>query len=124
LPFELASSRHPPAVPIVETCSTQAEEGPQPEDHDPPEGHMREILPVLLGCSLGGLGGIRLPQRLRAVLIPLSCVGAGAAASAINGELSSDLWAVFVSVDSLLVWMGAALGTAAFWLFGRFRTAA
>jgi hypothetical protein len=83
---------------------------------------MREILPVMLGCALGST--IRLPRKLRAVFIPIGCVGGGAIASAVNGELTSDLWAVFMSVDSLLVWMGAVASAASFWLFARLRTAA
>ena len=35
---------------------------------------------------------------------------AGVAASAINGELAQNERFIFVSADSLLVWLGAALG--------------
>jgi len=43
------------------------------------------------------------------VMVP-ACVLAGAAASAINGELSQNGWLFFVSADALLVWLGAAVG--------------
>ena len=44
--------------------------------------------------------------------MPLLCVIAGIAASAINGELAQSGWFVFVSADSLLVWLGAVAATA------------
>jgi hypothetical protein len=39
-----------------------------------------------------------------------ACVLAGVAASAINGELAQNGWLFLVSADSLLVWLGAAIG--------------
>jgi LPXTG-motif cell wall-anchored protein len=82
---------------------------------------MGEILPVVLGCSLVSL--MALPRKWRTVLFPIGCVVLGAVASAVNGELSSSVWPIFVSADALLVWMGAALATSAYWLFRRRRTA-
>ena len=73
---------------------------------------MQEVLPVVLGLLIGG-GAMSLSRtgwRL-ATMLP-ACVLAGAAASAINGELAQSGWFVFVSVDSLLVWVGAAIGSA------------
>ena len=73
---------------------------------------MQELLPVVLGLLIS-VGAMNLPRtgwRL-ATMLP-ACLLAGAAASAINGELAQSSWFVFVSVDSLLVWVGAAIGSA------------
>jgi len=73
---------------------------------------MHEILPVALGMLIG-VGAMRLSKMgWRLAAMPLACVLAGAAASAINGELVHSGWFVFVSVDSLLVWVGAAVASA------------
>jgi hypothetical protein len=82
---------------------------------------MGEILPIVLGCFLGTM--IRFPRKVRAVLFPIGCIGAGALASAVNGELSSNLWAVFVSFDSLLVAAGAVASMTTLWVYERHRTA-
>ena len=73
---------------------------------------MQEVLPVVLGVliSVGAMRLSRTGWRL-ATMLP-ACVLAGAAASAVNGELAQSGWFVFVSVDSLLVWVGAAIGSA------------
>lgn len=74
---------------------------------------MQEILPVALGLLIG-VGAMRLSKvRWRLAAMPPACVLAGAAASAINGELAYNGWFVFVSVDSLLAWLGAAAASAA-----------
>jgi hypothetical protein len=82
---------------------------------------MQEILPVALGMLIG-VGVMRFPtvQRRLAVVIP-ACLLAGAAASAINGELALRGWFVFVSVDSLLVWLGASAAAATLAGMRRFR---
>ena len=51
--------------------------------------------------------------RSLAVRVPV-CLLTGVAASAINGELAQSGWLVFASVDSLLVWLGAAAAFLAF----------
>jgi hypothetical protein len=70
---------------------------------------MQELLPVALGLLIG-LAAMRLSTTVSKLATSApACVLAGAAASAINGELAQRGWLVFVSVDSLLVWLGAAL---------------
>ena len=73
---------------------------------------MQEMLPVMFGLLIG-VGTMSLSRTgwKLGTMIP-ACVLAGAAASAINGELAQSGWFVFVSVDSLLVWLGAAIGSA------------
>jgi hypothetical protein len=83
---------------------------------------MRELLPLVLGLLLGGLMPA-LPRRLRVIAFPVGCVAVGALASALNGELSERGWAVFVSIDTLLVWVGAALAPTTLWLWRTLRTA-
>ena len=83
---------------------------------------MGEILPFVLGCAFAGTI-MALPRRGRPVLVPLGCLGLGALASAINGELGSGLWAIFVSFDALLVWIGAFSTLSVVWLVRHVRTA-
>ena len=73
---------------------------------------MQEFLPVALGMLIG-VSSMRFP-RTRATLATFvtACVLAGVAASAVNGELAQHGWFVFMSVDSLLVWVGAAASSA------------
>jgi hypothetical protein len=72
---------------------------------------MHEFLPVALGMLIG-VAAMRIPKaRWRLAAVP-ACILAGAAASAINGELTDRGWFVFVSFDSLLVWLGAAVASA------------
>jgi hypothetical protein len=44
------------------------------------------------------------------VFVPLGILVAGAAASAVNGELTHELWPVFVSFDMVLAGLGFLLG--------------
>jgi hypothetical protein len=81
---------------------------------------MGEFLPLVAGFLIGGVFS-RLPPKARAVGLPLASVIVGALASAVNGELGTGYWAIFVSVDSVLVWVGAAVSTAAFWSWMRLR---
>jgi hypothetical protein len=68
---------------------------------------MKELIPLFAGLLVGsGLALVR-STRLRAVLLPVLSVVVGAAASWVNGELQSQWWALFVSFDALLVWLGA-----------------
>ena len=77
---------------------------------------MQELVPFLLGAAIGVVY-TRLPHKARPAG-PLACIVVGALASAVNGELNEALWALFVSLDALLVWLGAAVAVAAI----RFRT--
>ena len=74
---------------------------------------MKEFLPLLLGCGIGVVF-VRLPQLPRAAW-PAACIVGGALASLINGELNEAFWALFVSFDAALVWIGASVTTALFW---------
>jgi hypothetical protein len=73
---------------------------------------MQEFLPVAFGMLIG-VGTMRLPGTWRrlATLLP-ACVLAGVGASAVNGELAQHGWVAFLSVDSVLVWLGAAAASA------------
>lgn len=73
---------------------------------------MSEFVGVVLGVALGGgLMGVQ-SWRLRAALLVVALPVAGGIASAVNGELASGLWPLFVSFDTLLVGLGVALGLA------------
>lgn len=84
---------------------------------------MGEFLPFLLGCVVGAVL-TRVPAKARAIALVPTCIGAGVLASGINGELESGIWPVFVSFDSLLVWLGVAITTATLWYWERRATAA
>lgn len=79
---------------------------------------MKELIPLCAGLVVGGsLSSLRSAQ-LRAILLPVLSLVVGALASWLNGELGSRWWALFVSFDALLVWVGAVT---AFMLFPRVR---
>ena len=78
---------------------------------------MGEFLPFLIGCGIA-LAFASPARRIRPAA-PLACVLGGALASAVNGELAGPLWALFVSFDAALVWIGAAATTAILWSFRR-----
>jgi hypothetical protein len=80
---------------------------------------MGEFLPLLLGCAVGVAFTGRSSRTVR--FAPVACVVAGALASALNGELNETLWALFVSFDAALVWLGAAVTAALFWSLRRHR---
>ena len=70
---------------------------------------MAELLPVILGIAIGvALSTIR-PLRQR-VFVPLAILVTGATASAVNGELTHELWPVFVSFDMVLAGLGVLVG--------------
>jgi hypothetical protein len=82
---------------------------------------MQEMIPLAFGAVIGlAVQWVRGP-RLRAVALVLLCLIFGALASFINGELEVSLG--FISVDTVLVFIGAlvAVGAAILW---RRRTAA
>lgn len=73
---------------------------------------MSELLGVVLGVAIGiGVSGVR-SRRLRALLAVPAVLLAGVVTSAVNGELGTGLWAVFVSFDTLLAALGVSLGIA------------
>jgi hypothetical protein len=73
---------------------------------------MQEVLPLTLGVLIGVAAMTLSRAGWRLAAIPLACILGGVAASAINGELAHRGWLVFVSVDALLVWIGATIGYA------------
>ena len=69
---------------------------------------MKELLPLCAGLAAGGFLRLLVQSaRLRSALAPVLCLPAGALVSFVNGELSGNLWSLFVSVDAVLVWLGA-----------------
>ena len=73
---------------------------------------MSELLGVVLGLAIGvGVSRVH-SRRLRAVLVVPTVLVAAVMTSAVNGELSSGLWPVFVSFDTLLAGLGVMLGFA------------
>ncbi len=73
---------------------------------------MSEFLGVVLGVVIGvGFSGVRSRRRRVALFVP-AVLAAGIATSAVNGELSTALWAAFVSFDTVLAGLGVALGLA------------
>jgi hypothetical protein len=76
---------------------------------------VKELLPLAAGTLIGlFLMNVR-PIRRRAVLLPAVCVAAGGLASWVNGELESRWALAFVSVDAILVWVGAAAASLLVW---------
>ncbi len=73
---------------------------------------MQEILPVALGMLIGLAAANLSKSGWRLALGVAACLLTGATVSAMNGELTQGGWLVFVSVDSLLVWLGAATAVA------------
>ena len=68
---------------------------------------MKELLPVTLGVLVGGGAAVLPSLRLRLLVLPAGALVGGAAASAVNGELADDRWALFLTFDALLVWLCA-----------------
>jgi hypothetical protein len=76
---------------------------------------MQELFPLLAGAIIGlAVQKVRGP-RLRAAVLVILCLVFGALASLVSGELEVS-WS-FVSVDTVLVFIGAlvAVGAAALW---------
>lgn len=73
---------------------------------------MHELLGIVLGAAIGGGVATITPARLRAAVLLPALLAAGLLTSAVNGELGSGLWGVFVAVDTLLVALGFVLGLA------------
>jgi hypothetical protein len=76
---------------------------------------MEEMIPVAFGAVIG-LAVQKVPGvRLRAAVLVILCLVFGALASFINGELEVSLG--FISVDTVLVFIGAllAVGAVALW---------
>ena len=73
---------------------------------------MSEFLGVILGTVIGlAISRVR-SRRLRAFLLVPAVLLAGVVTSAVNGELGTGLWAVFVSFDTVLAGLGVMLGLA------------
>jgi len=73
---------------------------------------MNELLGIALGLAVGsGVATLR-PGRLRAAALLPAVLAAGVLTSAVNGELGSGLWGIFVAADTLLAGLGVALGAA------------
>jgi hypothetical protein len=73
---------------------------------------MHELLGIVLGLAIGsGVAAIK-PRRLQAAALLPAVLAAGVLTSAVNGELGSGLWGVFVAVDTLMAALGVALGAA------------
>jgi hypothetical protein len=80
---------------------------------------MGELLPVALGLVVG-FAVVRLrPQRAKGVWFVVGCLGTGALASGLNGELDSGAWELFVSFDAAQAWLGATCGVTVSRLAGR-----
>ena len=73
---------------------------------------MSEFLGVILGTAIGlAISRVR-SRRVRALLVLPAVLLAGVVTSAVNGELGTGLWAVFVSFDTVLAGLGVMLGLA------------
>lgn len=73
---------------------------------------MSEFLGVILGTAIGlALSRVR-PRRLRAALLAPAVLLVGVVTSAVNGELGTGLWALFVSFDIVLAGLGVMFGFA------------
>jgi hypothetical protein len=73
---------------------------------------MSEFLGVILGTAIGlAISRVR-SRRLRALLLVPAVLVAGVVTSALNGELGTGLWAVFLSFDTVLAGFGVLLGLA------------
>ena len=79
---------------------------------------MQEIIPLAFGAVIGvAVQWVRSP-RLRAAVLVILCLIFGALASFINGELvEPQVGLGFISVDTVLVFVGAlvAVSAAALW---------
>ena len=73
---------------------------------------MSEFLGVILGTAIGLAISRVSSRRLRALLLVPAVLVAGVVTSALNGELGTGLWAVFVSFDTVLAGLGVLLGLA------------
>ena len=71
---------------------------------------MKELIPLAAGIGVGAALAVVHSLPLRAVVLPPLCLGGGAFASWVNGELASRWWALFVSYDTLVVFLGAVIG--------------
>lgn len=81
---------------------------------------MHEFLPITVGIVIGWLIAFLPRFAWRSSALPILCIPAGALVSAVNGELTSIVWPLFVSFDAILVWAGATLAlVASRWAFHR-----
>jgi hypothetical protein len=73
---------------------------------------MEELLPIVLGALVAMAVRLLGSRSWRRGLLSVGCVSAGIIASVLNGEATSDAWALFFSIDALLAWAGG-IGMAA-----------
>jgi hypothetical protein len=78
---------------------------------------MEEVFPVAVGAVIGLLVQWVPGPRLRAVVLIALCLVFGALASFLAGELEVSM--AFISVDTVLVFVGALLSVAAAALWRR-----
>jgi len=83
---------------------------------------MGEIFPIAAGAVIGLLIQWVPGPRLRAVVLVVLCLIFGALASFLAGELAVSM--AFISVDTVLVFVGALLAVGAVALWRRNRTQA
>lgn len=69
---------------------------------------MLEMVPIGLGVGIGLLLTRSTPgSRVRWFALPCLCLTLGALATWLTGEAATGLWPLFVSLDAMIVWMGA-----------------
>ena len=83
---------------------------------------MGEVFPIAAGAVIGLLIQWVPGPRLRAVVLVVLCLIFGALASFLAGELAVSM--AFISVDTVLVFVGALLAVGAVALWRRNRTQA
>jgi hypothetical protein len=85
---------------------------------------MGEIIPLAFGAVIGvAVQWVRGP-RLRAAVLVILCLLFGALSSFINGELAEpELGLGFISIDTVLVFVGALVAVGAITLWRRRATA-
>lgn len=71
---------------------------------------MQELLPLALGAVIGLAVQRIQATRLRVITLVVLCLVFGALASFLAGELEVSLG--FISIDALLVWVGALVAVA------------
>jgi hypothetical protein len=78
---------------------------------------MEEVFPVAAGAVIGLLVQLVPGPRLRAAVLVALCLVFGALASFLAGELEVSM--AFISVDTVLVFLGALLAVGAVALYRR-----
>ena len=84
---------------------------------------MDELLPVIFGVAAAAVVLHTEVLKPKVFWFILASVVGGALASWLNGELAHSFWALFVSLDAALAWLGALGYAAARHAYGRLRQA-